>query len=79
MFLPLHVGLVLVIRDTVRRKGRWGVNREPVDCPNCGEPAPVVRAPNNLRQTLWGGSTCERCGQEFDKWGEPVGDPPEEE
>lgn len=73
MTLLLGVGLTLVIRDTIRRKGRWGVNRRPVACPRCSEPAPVVRVPQNLRQMLWGGCTCARCGQEYDKWGEPVG------
>ena len=76
VFIPLLVGLVLVIRDTVRKKGRWGINTNQVYCPRCGEWAPAVRAPRNLRQMLWGGWTCERCGQEFDKWGEPVGDAP---
>ncbi len=70
--LLLLVGLGLMVRDTVRRRGRFGVNLRPVRCPECGEPAPAVRVPKTLRQTLWGGCTCGRCGAEYDKWGEPV-------
>ncbi len=70
--LTLTVGAVLVVRDTIRRRGKWGINTRPVRCPECGEPAPVVRVPENFRQTLWGGCTCANCGLEYDKWGRPV-------
>jgi hypothetical protein len=73
MVLTLTVGAVLVVRDTIRRRGNWGINLRPVSCPECGEPAPVVRIPKNWRQTLWGGCTCTECGLEYDKWGQPVG------
>jgi len=43
------------------------------ECPECGEPVPVVRRPANLRQALWGGATCRNCGVEFDKFGRLVG------
>ena len=72
MALGLAAGAALVVRDTVRRRGRWGINLRPVRCPECGEPAPVVRRPKNRRQALWGGCTCEGCGTEYDKWGQPV-------
>lgn len=72
--VALLAGLVLVIRDTVRRRGRWGINLRPVRCPACGEPAPVVRRPQNRRQAMWGGCTCEACGTEYDKWGVPIAD-----
>lgn len=72
MGLILISGLVLVVRDTVRGKGRWGINLQPVECPTCGEPAPPIRAPATFRQALWGGHTCLVCGTEFDKWGRAV-------
>jgi hypothetical protein len=68
MGLGLLIGAVLVIRDTVRKRGRWGINLRPVRCPKCGEPAPAIRRPKNRRQALWGGCTCEQCGTEYDKW-----------
>lgn len=70
--LTLAVGAVLVIRDTVRGRGKWGVNTKQVHCPRCAEPAPMVRVPKNRRQMLWGGCTCEKCGLEYDKWGRAV-------
>ena len=74
MFLGL-LGLgALVVRDTVRGSGKWGVNTKPIECPRCGELAPLVRKPANRRQMLWGGATCKECGQEYDKWGKPVED-----
>jgi hypothetical protein len=72
VFLTLAVGGVLVVRDTMRKRGRWGINTKQVYCPECGEPAPAVRMPKNLRQALWGGCTCTECGLEYDKWGTPV-------
>jgi hypothetical protein len=79
VFGLLLVGFVLVVRDTIRGKGRWGVNTKPVFCKNCGAKAPVVRKPKSLRETLWGGWTCDECGLEMDKWGEPVPDQREAE
>ena len=73
MVLALTVGGVLVVRDTVRRRGNWGINTRPVYCPGGGAQAPVVRVPKNWRQTLWGGCTCAACGLEYDKWGRAVG------
>ena len=76
VFSLLLVGGYLVARDTYRQKGRWGLNTKSVKCPQCDTPAPVVRVPKNLNQTLWGGCTCAECGYELDKWGEPVEDQP---
>ncbi len=65
----------LVIRDTARRQGRWGMNLRPLRCPVCGKPASAVRRPKNRRQAMWGGGTCEACGTEYDKWGQSVAVP----
>ena len=73
MAFGLVTGAFLVIRDTVRKRGRWGINLRRVQCPECGEPAPGIRLPKNGRQALWGGCTCEQCGAEYDKWGRAIG------
>jgi len=77
MVLVLAAGGVLVVRDSIRRRGRWGLNFRHVQCPRCGTPAPAIRKPRNRRQMLWGGCTCEECGLEYDKWGVEVTDPAE--
>lgn len=50
-----------------RKKSLWGINPKRMICPNCKKPLPLVRKPKNLRQALWGGSTCPQCGTEVDK------------
>jgi len=37
------IGIIflLMIRDTVRRKGRWGINLEKIQCPHCGAQPPI--------------------------------------
>jgi len=67
------VGLYLLIRDTVRRQGRWGVNVEPVACPRCETVLARIRVPRSFRQAMWGGYTCSGCGCEVEKWGKEVG------
>lgn len=62
------LGILLVAIGTVT-KNRWGMNLESVNCPVCGSPIPRVRQPKSLRQALWGGWTCAKCGCEIDKWG----------
>ena len=71
----LMLALALVVIGTLRRRGKWGLNMRPVRCPRCGEPAPTVRVPRSWRQTMWGGTTCPRCGLEYDKWGSPMNHP----
>ena len=65
--------IVLVIRSTLARHGRLGINVREKSCEVCGWPSPGgPRIPANLRQTLWGGWTCSNCGTESDKWGKPI-------
>jgi hypothetical protein len=70
----LLVGLILIVRDTVRRSGRWGINTRPVVCPRCGGGAGPFRVPKNSKQALWGGRTCKSCGCHMDKWGRELGE-----
>jgi hypothetical protein len=76
LFGVLIVGLFFVVRDTIRRRGNWGINLRPAECVKCGEPAPLIRKPTSFRQAMWGGWTCKYCGYELDKWGCPVADQP---
>ncbi|HEY7310061.1 MAG TPA: hypothetical protein VH643_11935 [Gemmataceae bacterium] len=72
VFGLLAVGAALMIRDTIRQRGKWGLNLKPGPCTQCGTPMPMIRKPANWRQAMWGGWTCAECGLELDKWGRPV-------
>ena len=71
-FIVCIVVFILVLRSTLARKGRMGVNLKPRKCTKCGEPSPGIRIPANLRQALWGGWRCSNCFTEFDKWGNVI-------
>lgn len=63
--------VALVIHGTIF-KTRFGINLGACECAECGTPIPsVVRIPKTPWQTIWGGWTCEKCGLELDKWGNP--------
>jgi|SRR6516165_1200242 hypothetical protein len=72
VFGLLITGAVLVVRDTIRKRGWWGISIGPVNCRNCNAQMPAVRAPTSFRQAMWGGWACAECGLELDKWGEPT-------
>ncbi len=42
-------------------------------CPRCSEPLPRIRAPTSLRQMMWGGWTCQRCGAELNNHRQLIG------
>lgn len=64
--------LVVIVRGT-RRRDAMGINFKSIQCPKCGTPVPLVRAPSSFRQAMWGGCSCRKCGTEIDKWGRDVG------
>ena len=64
--------LAIVVVDTIRGKGRWGINLRLPNCPECDQKAPAFRNPTSIKQALWGGWTCSNCGCEMDKWGKEV-------
>ena len=72
ILLAIGITLSLVLIDTVRQRGRFGINPDVPNCPKCGQQAPVVRKPKSIRQFLWGGCTCTKCGCEIDKWGNEI-------
>jgi predicted RNA-binding Zn-ribbon protein involved in translation (DUF1610 family) len=68
----LLLGFILVVAGSIKRQGIWGINFKESKCPNCGQSLPFFRKPANRRQALYGGSTCQHCGIESDKWGNQV-------
>lgn len=75
VFGLLAVGGTLMVRDTIRQRGKFGLNLGAARCTDCGTPPPAFRKPANRQQMLWGGWTCAKCGLELDKYGRPVGRP----
>jgi hypothetical protein len=73
-FICLVSFALLLLIGTLFRT-RWGINFKPVKCPRCGTPAPKIRAPTSVDETLWGGSTCQNCGCKMDKWGRDISKP----
>jgi ABC-type uncharacterized transport system permease subunit len=72
LFGLLASGAVAVVLGTVF-KSRWGINlRWSGECPRCHNHRKIFRIPRNVRQFLWGGGTCNRCGLEVDKWNRPI-------
>jgi len=70
--VSIGIALSLVVIDTVRQKGRFGINLGVPNCPKCSQKVPVIRKPKTIRQFLWGGGTCTKCGCEIDKWGNEI-------
>lgn len=76
LYLLITVGFLAIFALLVfkfwPRSGKLGINTNTVYCPQCSLKAPIVRTPKNLRQALYGGWTCAKCGCEFDKYGVKV-------
>ena len=75
--------MLLIVIQTKRRSGNWGLNLhsireiikgkpllQKVACPKCGREQQDFRRPTNLTEILWGGWTCPDCGTKMDKWGQ---------
>lgn len=59
---------VVAVLLFVSAKVRNDIN-ERGGCPECGTEVPGFRKPTSLRQALWGGWTCAKCGTEMDRGG----------
>jgi hypothetical protein len=69
----LAAGAVLIVRDTIRQRGKWGIPLKQAVCTQCGTLMPMAfRKPTSWRQAMWGGWTCAECGYELDRWGRPL-------
>ena len=50
-------------------KGKWDINLDKVECPECGAKQPMLKIPENLKQLMFGGWNCEKCSCKMDKHG----------
>jgi hypothetical protein len=66
ILLPFLVALAVVLFGTHRRVQ--------VQCPDCGDPLPVIYSPFKKTRRMWraGGYLCARCGCETDMVGRKV-------
>jgi hypothetical protein len=66
------ISLGIMVKQTLRRKGKLGINFDPVCCPKCGKQMPSIRMPASFSEFLFGGWTCLACGTRLNKWGESI-------
>jgi hypothetical protein len=53
-----------------RRQAQFrGIGVFGASCPRCAAPLPTVRKATSMREALWGGWTCEKCGCKIDRQG----------
>lgn len=73
-WLVLFWGLIL--RDTIRRRGFWGLNFRRFVCTQCGNSwsawGGITRW--NWREIVRGIQSCHVCGFELNQWGRPITD-----
>jgi hypothetical protein len=68
--IPLVIAVLVV---STLRKGRLGINLQPVHCSSCKTPMSARRRrPISVSQLMFGGWVCPHCGTEMDKWGKNV-------
>jgi RNase P subunit RPR2 len=74
--LGIIIGIALLICMSFLKKGTKNsaldINLERVHCPKCTTLQPFLRAPANDSEALYGGTTCEHCGTEMDKYGKEL-------
>ena len=74
--LGIVLSIVILFLFTLIKKdskySKYGINLGKIYCPNCNLKQPFFRKPENERQKLYGGKTCENCGTEMDKYGTEI-------
>jgi hypothetical protein len=60
----------LVVRDSIDRRGMWGINFKRRVCSQCGTPMRRLTHPT-WREVAYGGWTCHECGLELNQFGRP--------
>lgn len=68
----ISIIIMVILLKIWPKSGKMGINLGNVKCQNCNNDLPTIRKPKNLRQMLWGGWTCSRCGYEIDKYGKNI-------
>jgi len=69
LYAALAIEFIIYLRQASKKQSKYGINLKAVYCANCNMKQPFIRIPKNLSQTLYGGTTCSKCGTELDKYG----------
>lgn len=74
--LSVSVGIfvffaALALRDTIRRRGMYGINFRRIVCPQCGTRLRRGITNPDWKELCYGGWTCHECGIELSQWGRP--------
>jgi len=72
LYAVVFIGLLIYFVRASKSQSNNGINLKAVYCPNCNTKQPIIRIPKNASQTLYGGTTCPKCGTELDKYGNIV-------
>jgi hypothetical protein len=74
--LGVILSIIILFLFTLIKKdskySKYGINLRRIYCPKCNIKQPFFRKPENERQQLYGGKTCENCGTEMDKYGTEI-------
>jgi hypothetical protein len=61
--LLLSIPTLVVALFLHRRQSQFrGIGMFGASCPRCAAPLPSVRKTTSIREVLWGGWTCNKCG-----------------
>lgn len=72
LYAVVLIGILIYFIRASKNQSKNGINLKAVYCPNCKTKQPFIRIPKNTSQTLYGGTTCSKCGTELDKYGNIV-------
>lgn len=72
LMIILTISFCIVIRDSIRREGKMGINLEKIKCPRCGEKKSNFKFAKSFPKILWGSWVCGKCGCEMDQWGKEI-------
>lgn len=61
----------LILRDTIRRRGPYGINFKRIVCPQCGARLRRGITSPDWKERWYGGWMCHECGIELSQYGRP--------